>query len=96
MWVKRLTHGPLSAEFITSILSTVGREDQDRHYKPTPAQLPIEFTPFYRSDRAKGYASGMGLGLAVCKRIIDAYGGSIEAESPPEGGAEFVLSLPQG
>jgi len=52
------------------------------------------FTPFYRSKAATMKAGGMGLGLAVCRRILDVQGGTIEAHSRPEGGAEFTFSLP--
>jgi PAS domain S-box-containing protein len=52
------------------------------------------FTPFYRSKEATLKAGGMGLGLAVCRRILEVQGGSIEARSRPEGGAEFTFTLP--
>jgi signal transduction histidine kinase len=52
------------------------------------------FTPFYRTSRAKGYATGMGLGLSVCKRIVEAHGGRIWIVPRPEGGSDFCFSLP--
>lgn len=51
------------------------------------------FTPFYRSEKAKTRAKGIGLGLAVCKRVIEAQGGRIWAERRPEGGSDFVFTL---
>jgi PAS domain S-box-containing protein len=51
------------------------------------------FEPFYRSEAARSRAQGMGLGLAVCQRIIEAHGGTIRATSPAGGGAEFSFSL---
>jgi PAS domain S-box-containing protein len=51
------------------------------------------FTAFYRSKEAKQAASGMGIGLAVCRRIIEAHGGEIWARNHPEGGAEFTFTL---
>jgi len=39
-------------------------------------------------------SKGMGLGLAICKRIVEAHGGSIEAESVRERGSTFIVRLP--
>ena len=52
------------------------------------------FTPFYRSASAKRQASGMGIGLAVCKRILEAQGGRVWARPRPDGGAEVGFALP--
>ncbi|MEW6620957.1 MAG: hybrid sensor histidine kinase/response regulator [bacterium] len=38
--------------------------------------------------------TGMGLGLAICKEIIDHHQGKIWVDCPPEGGATFTFSLP--
>ena len=51
------------------------------------------FTPFYRSARARSQAKGIGLGLAVCKRVIEAQGGTIRAVSRPEGGSDFIFNI---
>ena len=52
------------------------------------------FSPFFRSADARQYATGMGLGLAVCKRIVDAHGGQIWVERRPGRGTDFVFTLP--
>ena len=53
------------------------------------------FDPFWRADPARS-SDGLGLGLTLAKRIVEALGGQIEATSPPEAGARFDVSLPTG
>jgi signal transduction histidine kinase len=52
------------------------------------------FTPFYRTDAAKSHANGIGIGLAVCKRVIESQGGRIWARPRVGGGSELAFALP--
>ncbi len=52
------------------------------------------FQPFKRLARHK--EQGLGLGLAICKKIIESHGGKIWYESRPEVGATFLFTLPKG
>jgi PAS domain S-box-containing protein len=52
------------------------------------------FTPFYRTEAAKRRANGIGIGLAVCRRVIDSQGGRIWAAPRPGGGSELAFALP--
>jgi signal transduction histidine kinase len=47
------------------------------------------FTPFYTTK-----ARGIGLGLAVTRRVIEAHGGTITVESTPSAGTSFMIALP--
>jgi len=50
------------------------------------------FEPFFTT---KPEGEGTGLGLSICYRIAEEHGGSIRLERPPQGGARFVVDLPQ-
>jgi two-component system sensor histidine kinase KdpD len=50
------------------------------------------FEKFHRA-RAEEAQSGFGLGLSICKYIVEAHGGTIGAFNVPDGGAEFRFSL---
>jgi two-component system sensor kinase FixL len=49
---------------------------------------------FSRFTTTKGNGGGMGIGLSISKRIIEAHGGTLRAENRPEGGASFRFTLP--
>jgi two-component system OmpR family sensor kinase len=57
-------------------------------------QLPQIFERFYRVDEART-RGGAGLGLAIARQIIEAHGGSIDAQSEPNKGSTFILQIPQ-
>lgn len=60
-------------------------------------ELPFIFDRFYKTDKSRGLdKSGVGLGLYICKTIVDAHGEQIKADSPNESGAEFWFSLKEG
>ncbi len=55
------------------------------------------FEPFFRVDRARTRApGGYGLGLSICKRIVEASGGRISAHANARRGMGFVVELPRG
>ena len=58
-----------------------------------PVDLPFVFDRFYRSRGSRGTA-GAGLGLAICRALVDAQGGTIAADDAPGGGARFTVLLP--
>lgn len=57
--------------------------------------LPYIFDRFFRSEKSRTRASGgAGLGLAICKQLVEAQGGKIDAANKPEGGLSVHVTLP--
>lgn len=58
-------------------------------------ELPNIFERFYRVDKSRTRRTGgSGLGLTIARRLVEAHGGTIKAESEPEKGSRFSFSLP--
>ncbi len=60
----------------------VPRSDRDRIFEP------------YVRASGESEAGGLGLGLAICKRIVEAHGGGITVADEPSGGSCFAFTLP--
>jgi heavy metal sensor kinase len=60
-----------------------------------PEDLPHVFERFYRGDPSRTRATGgFGLGLAIAKALVEAYGGSITAENASSQGTRMTVELP--
>jgi two-component system, OmpR family, sensor kinase len=60
------------------------------------ADLPHIFERFYRVGKGHSNTEGhAGLGLAICKAIVDAHRGTIEVASTPQAGTTFTVRLPR-
>ena len=58
-------------------------------------ELPFIFEPFYRVDKSRTKdTGGFGLGLSLCKKIMEAHEGKIEVESKPDVGTIVFLYFP--
>jgi PAS domain S-box-containing protein len=86
-------NGPVEVE-----LELAGREAlisvRDRGIGIEPERIAQVFDPFFRSSEGKARASGVGLGLTVCKRLVEHQGGRIWASAREGGGTEFRFTLP--
>lgn len=62
----------------------------------TPDQREHLFEKFYRADTSNTAPQGTGLGLYICKAIIDAHGGDIQISSAPGRGTHVSVCIPWG
>lgn len=70
-------------------------EVQDTGVGIASEHLPLIFDEFAQfRNPARDRSQGTGLGLAICKRLVEVMGGTIEAESTPERGSTFTVTLP--
>jgi len=78
-----------------TIRSAVSIAEAEVSVLDTGAGLPAEvfgtlFTPFVTTK-----PHGLGIGLVISQRIVDAHGGTLVARPGPDGGAEFTVTLPR-
>jgi signal transduction histidine kinase len=60
------------------------------------ADLGSVFEPFFRVDRSRSKKTGgYGLGLSICKRIVEAHGGRLAVENLAPRGSRFTVTLPR-
>ncbi|MBB3002748.1 MULTISPECIES: ATP-binding protein [Paraburkholderia] len=85
------------------VVVAISADDEHVHvdfqdsFPPVPAPLlPHLFDRFFRVDPSRSRQSGgAGLGLALCKRIVETHGGTIEASRSPIGGLRVLVQLPR-
>ena len=85
----------------TEIILTATREDKSIlvAIKDTGKGISSEdqlrlFEPFERLSETSTTRPGMGLGLLVCRRLVEAHGGKIWVESEPDKGSTFRFTIP--
>lgn len=87
--------GPVEVSITTTADRIAIRVSDDGTGIPA-ADLPHVFEPFFRVNRSRTKSpAGYGLGLSICKRIVDAHGGTITAENHAGRGAAFVVLVPR-
>lgn len=76
-----------------------GNEEVEMVVADTGRGIPHEnlaniFERFYQIENRNSPHDGTGLGLHICRQIVEAHGGTITAESEPEKGSRFIVYLP--
>ncbi len=93
-----IDHSPPGEAVTMRVRSVDGKaviDVDDRGPGIPPAERERIFEPFTRlSGTTRHGSGGTGLGLAIARRIVDAHGGMIRADSPAGGGARFTVTLP--
>jgi len=68
----------------------------DDHGPGLPPQREDAIFEMFERGRKEGATPGVGLGLAICRAIVQAHGGTIRGETRAGGGARFTIDLPRG
>jgi len=69
-------------------------EVEDRGPGIAPEHLPQMFQRFYRVPDSQRAVRGTGLGLYICRKIVESHGGQIGVDSQPGRGTRFYFTLP--
>jgi signal transduction histidine kinase len=88
-WVRRLRCGRIWRRRHCAVWPTGAFSIRDNGPGISDENLDQVFDSFFTTK-----ADGVGIGLAVCRSIIGAHGGDIEASNLPQGGACIRFSLP--
>jgi len=96
LFTNAIKYAPGAPVFV--ILKLVGKNliisFMDRGPGIPRESLPLIFERFYRVRTSEKTVTGTGLGLYICKQIIEAHRGKIWAESAPGQGTTFFIELP--
>ena len=68
----------------------------DDHGPGLPKNREEAIFQMFERGRKESTTPGVGLGLAICRAIVEAHGGSIAGENRAGGGARFTIELPRG
>jgi two-component system sensor histidine kinase DctS len=93
--IEAMSEAPISQRRLTIKLGQVDHQMEIRVIDRGPGVPPelVEklFTPLFSTK-----ADGMGMGLNICRSIIEFHHGRLWVENNPEGGSIFVITLPIG
>ena len=88
---------PFREPFLDFQAGSYGAGVRQADFREMPEESRLAINRFYRADpsRSRG-TGGTRLGLTVARRLVEAHGGSIEAESVVGQGSRFIIRLPDG
>jgi signal transduction histidine kinase len=97
--MNAVQHSPRGSQVevrLTVSGDVVGLAVEDHGAGISPDALPHIFERFFREDRSRSRETGgAGLGLAICKSIVDAAGGTIAVQSAEGQGTTVIVTLPR-
>ncbi|HVO62396.1 MAG TPA: ATP-binding protein [Terriglobales bacterium] len=102
VWINLLESAVRCSPQGTTVNVNVGRSDykarvvvEDQGPGIPADELPLIFECFHRGDASSNREnSGFGLGLAIAKALVEAYGGTITPESGVGRGTRMIVDLP--
>jgi len=90
-----------AAEGVRPVIHIAARREQDvwkfsvrDNGQGVPSEDHQRVFVMFQRGRDHRRSDGTGIGLAICKKIVEHHGGRIWVESPPEGGSTFCFTLP--
>jgi signal transduction histidine kinase len=86
-------HGPVEVG-VTAGEDQVRIDVRDRGPGIAPDEIEHVFERFYRGSRRSSTKRGTGLGLDIVKTVVEAHGGQVQIESPPNQGTVCTVRLP--
>lgn len=92
-----IKYSPAGGEIVTDVSCVHGAAQiaiSDRGIGIPREAIPHLFDRFFRADGAPAQAEGLGLGLYISRRIVEAHGGTIRVESERDHGSTFTVVLP--
>ena len=93
----RYTSSPGKVEIhVARTAETLSLQFMDSEPGLLPHQFPRLFERLFRAEASRNRKSGgAGLGMSICKNIVEAHQGYIDAENSPLGGLQITIKLPR-